>query len=115
MKQKNIMENRAITRAVELWSVNEIYDKWIISDTIENNDRELVEKAVSDIIVSNQVNSLLSFPNYARLNVIETLDWYNQLSMENVYYVEQQLHEARDDYQLDDMDFEVVLRAIKRN
>lgn len=115
MKQKNIMENRAITRAVELWSVNEIYGKWIISDTIENNDRELVEKAVSDIIVSNQVNSLLSFPNYARLNVIETLDWYNQLSMENVYYVEQQLHEARDDYQIDDSDFEVMMRRVKRH
>lgn len=114
MKQKNIMENRAITRAVELWSVNEIYGKWVISDTIENNDRELVEKAVSDIIVSNQVNSLLSFPNYARLNVIETLDWYDQLSMDNVYYIEQQLHLARDDYQIDDSDFEVVLRAIKR-
>lgn len=108
------MENRAITRAVELWSVNEIYGKWVISDTIENNDRELVEKAVSDIIVSNQVNSLLSFPNYARLNVIETLDWYDQLSMDNVYYIEQQLHLARDDYQIDDSDFEVVLRAIKR-
>lgn len=115
MKQKNITENQAITRSVELWSVNEIYGKWTISDTIENNDRELVEKAVSDIIVSNQVNLLLTFPNYARLNVIETLDWYDQLSMENVYYVEQQLHEARDDYQLDDMDFEVVLRAIKRH
>lgn len=113
MKQKNVMENRAITRAVELWSVNEIYGKWAISETIESNDRELVEKVVSDIIVSNQVNLLLTFPNYARLNVIETLDWYDQLSMKNVYYVEQQLHEARDDYQLDYMDFKVVLRAIK--
>jgi hypothetical protein len=115
MKQKNIMENQAITRAIELWSVNEIYGKWTISDTIENNDRELVEKAVSDIIVSNQVNSLLTFPNYARLCVIEMLDWYDQLSMDNVYYIEQQLHLARDDYQIDDSDFEVMMRMVKRH
>lgn len=112
MKQNNIMENRAITRAVELWSVNEIYEKWTISDTIESNDDELIEKAVGDIIVSNQINVFLTFPSYARLSVIEILDWYEQLSMENVYYVEQQLYKARDDYQLDDMDFKVVFRAI---
>lgn len=112
MKQNNIMENLAITRVVELWSVNEIYGKWTISDTIESNDDELIEKAVGDIIVSNQINVFLTFPSYVRLSVIETLDWYEQLSMENVYYVEQQLYKARDDYQLDDMDFKVVFRAI---
>ncbi len=112
MKQNNLIENQAITRAVELWSVNEIYGKWTISDTIESNDDELIEKAVSDIIVSNQINVFLNFPSYARLSVIETLDWYEQLSMENVYYVEQELYKARDDYQLDDMDFKVVFRAI---
>jgi len=115
MKQNNLIENREIIIAVELWSTNEIYGKWAIMDTIENNDCELIEKAVSDILVSNQINQLLTFPNYARLNVIEILDWYDQLSMENVYFVEQQLHDARDDYQLDDMDFKVVLRSIKRH
>lgn len=113
MKQKNLMENRAITRAVEIWSANEIYAKWVINGVIEGNDSELIEKAVTDIIVSNQINLLLTLPNYARLKVIETLDWYEQLSMENVFHVEQQLHEARDDYQLDDMDYKMVFREVK--
>jgi len=115
MKQQNLTENKAITIAVELWSANEIYRRWTICDTIETNDLGLIEKSVSDLIVSNQINILLTFPNYSRLSIIETLDWYEQLSMENVYFVEQQLHQSRDDYQLDDMDFQVMFRMIKRH
>ncbi|MEZ9437968.1 hypothetical protein [Vibrio atlanticus] len=115
MRLNNLMESRAITKTVELWAVNEICEKWFFNESKDTNDFELVEKAVSDIIVSNQINVLLTFPNYTRLIIIETLNEYKQLSRENISYVEQQLHEARDDYQLDDMDFEVVLRAIKRH
>jgi len=115
MKQQNIEENRLIIKTVETWSVNKINNNWKISDVIENNDVELLEKAASDLIVSNQINTLLTFPNYARLKVIESLNWYEQLSIENMDFVEEQLYQARDDYQLDDMDFQVMLRAIKHH
>ncbi|HBB9946063.1 hypothetical protein JHS95_13175 [Vibrio parahaemolyticus] len=110
-----MMKNRAITKAIELWSTNEIYEKWQIEERIESNDLDLIEKAVRDLVVSNQINVLLAFPNYTRLCVIEALDWYDQLSMDNIYYVEQQLHLARDEYQIDDSDFEVMMRRVKRH
>ncbi|MDA0127328.1 hypothetical protein OH458_04505 [Vibrio sp. MarTm2] len=115
IKQSNAVENKAITRAIETWSIDEIYDQWQIPNSLESNDLELLGKAVRDLVVSNQINVLLTLPNYARLCVIETLDWYDQLSMDNVYYIEQQLHFERDDYQIDDSDFEVMMRRVKRN
>ncbi|MDW2168159.1 hypothetical protein R7Z48_01835 [Vibrio sp. 1567] len=110
-----MMKNRAITKAIELWSTNEIYEKWQIEERIESNDLDLIEKAVRDLVVSNQINVLLAFPNYTRLCVIEALGWYDQLSMDNIYYVEQQLHLVRDDYQIDDSDFEVMMRRVNRH
>jgi len=115
IKQNNTVENKAITRAIETWSINEIYEQWQIEERIESNDLDLIEKTVRDLVVSNQINVLLVFPNYTRLCVIEALDWYDQLSMDNIYYVEQQLHLARDEYQIDDSDFEVMMRRVKRH
>lgn len=115
IKQSNTLENKAITRAIETWSINEIYVHWLIPNSLESNDLELIEKATRDLVVSNQINVLLAFPNYKRLCVIETLDWYDQLSMDNIYYVELQLYLERDDYRIDDSDFEVMMRKIKRH
>lgn len=115
MKQQNIEKNRLIIKTVENWSVDKINNSWEIIDVIENNDVELLEKAARDIIASNQINRLLTFPNYARLMVIGYLNWYEQLSMENIFFIEEQLYQTRDDYRLDDMDFKEVLRAIKRH
>ncbi len=115
IKQSNTLENKAITIAIETWSINEIYDQWQIPNSLESNDLELIGKTIRDLVASHQINVLQAFPNYKRLCVIETLDWYDQLSMDNIYYVEQQLHLARDDYQVDDSDFEVMMRKVKRH
>lgn len=62
IKQNNTIENKAITRAIETWSINEIYEQWQIAERIDDNDLELIEKAVRDLVVSNQINVLLAFP-----------------------------------------------------
>lgn len=73
IKQNNTIENKAITRAIETWSINEIYEQWQIAERIDDNDLELIEKAVRDLVVSNQINVLLAFPVNLHLNLIHHL------------------------------------------
>ena len=75
-------------KSIELWALTETIDNWLIENTIEKNDVELLENAIRDLSATYPLNIFRILPNYARLLVMKTLDYYGMLSTDNIHYVE---------------------------
>ena len=99
---------------IEQWALTETLDNWFIENTIEHNDKELVEKAIRDLSATHPLSIFRTLPNYARLLVIKTLDGFEILSIDNIHYVENELRNDPDSYCNYDGLLEVIARKIRQ-
>ncbi|KXF79735.1 hypothetical protein ATN88_12500 [Enterovibrio coralii] len=107
------LDNKTYYKIIEVIAINAIMDNFIILDKSNFEDQELLDKAISDVVVSNQVNILLRFPHLGRLKLIETLAFYEILSWDHIYILEKELKTYQDDYILDESDHRVALIELK--
>lgn len=100
---------------IEQWALLKIIDNYEIKNTVTTDDRLcLVEKVVRDISVTFPACIFRTLPNYARLSVIEALDYNEVLSMDNVHYVESELRNIDEAYENYDWFIVDKAREIKR-
>ncbi|PMH71545.1 hypothetical protein [Vibrio cyclitrophicus] len=87
---------------IEQWSLNEFHNQWFNKvDQSGEAKEETVERVVRDLGVTYPLAIFHLLPNYARLLVVECLDWHDELSLQNLYMIEDELrNEAETTYDL---------------
>lgn len=85
-----------------------------MTNTIVENDIELIEMAIRDIVATYPLSMFRVWPNYSRLLVIKILDYFEVLSLDNIHYVENELRNAPDSYNNYDWFIEVTAREIRQ-
>jgi hypothetical protein len=87
---------------IEQWSLNALHNQWLwkVDQSCKANE-ETVERVVRDFGVTYPLEIFHLLPNYARLLVVESLDWHDELSLQNLYMIEDELRkEAETEYDL---------------
>ncbi|BDX01730.1 hypothetical protein MACH16_04780 [Marinomonas pontica] len=98
---------------IEQWAIEEINSNWTIEFSVELKDDELLERVVRDFMATHPLGVFLAAPNYGRLLVIQILDFYDLLSVENIYFVESELKRDLDDYTCYASFIDCTLRQLK--
>ncbi len=87
---------------IEQWSLNTLHNQWLnkVDQSCKANE-ETVERVVRDLGVTYPLEIFHLLPNYARLLVVECLDWHDELSLQNLHRIEEELRkEAETTYDL---------------
>ncbi|CAH6922394.1 conserved hypothetical protein [Vibrio chagasii] len=87
---------------IEQWSLNALHSQWLnkVDKSVEVKE-ETVERVVRDLGVTYPLEIFHLLPNYARLLVVEYLDWHGELSLQNLHRIEEELRkEAETTYDL---------------
>lgn len=87
---------------IEQWSLNTLHNQWLwkVAQSGEAKE-ETVERVVRDFGVTYPLAIFHVLPNYARLLVVECLDWHDELSLQNLHRIEEELRkEAETTYDL---------------
>ncbi|SHO56600.1 hypothetical protein [Vibrio quintilis] len=93
---------RECIQKIELWSLNTLHNQWLnkVAKSGKVNE-ETAEQVVRDFGVTYPLEIFHLLPNYARLLVVESLDWHDELSLQNLHRIEDELrNEAETTYDL---------------
>lgn len=87
---------------IEQWSLIALHNQWLWKvDQSGEAKEETVERVVRDFGVTYPLAIFHLLPNYARLLVVECLDWHDELSLQNLQRIEEELRkEAETTYDL---------------
>ena len=102
------------SKFIEQWSLSKIIDNYNIENSLPIDDLEELDHVVNGFSATFPMSILRTLPNYARLKIIELLEYSELLSMDNIHYVEAELRNVEEAYENYDWFTVVVACNIKQ-